>query len=201
MVLENEGNNQKCLFNKKIIMIKNLKKLIREMIPVILGIIIALFINNWKERINDQRFIKKALSSIRSELLYNKEDLDSTLVQQLNLLDTLQFYIDDPSQKIIDIVGRAGGFQMPAIRNTSWKSFLNSRIELVEYKTISYLTEIEEFKDVYKLKQNKILDFGYSNLDASTRKEKETFLLFIKDIIDTESQLVELHEAFLDNHP
>jgi len=36
---------------------KKLQTLIKEMIPLVLGILIALFINNWKEQNDDKKFM------------------------------------------------------------------------------------------------------------------------------------------------
>lgn len=55
---------------------EKIKKILLDMIPVILGILIALFIGNIKENIDDKSFVKKILSSVSQELEENKTVLE-----------------------------------------------------------------------------------------------------------------------------
>ena len=99
--------------------------------------------------------------------------------------------------KINDIVTKLGGIRGVNIKNTSWKSFINPNIELVDYKIISNLTDIEEGKESLKLQSAKLLDMMYSIIDKSDKKDKQIFKLIISDLLYTEKLLLEYHQEFL----
>ncbi len=58
---------------------KYIKNIFLEMIPVILGILIALFINNWKENSDNQKFINTIMANMRLEIKDNVKDLEAFL--------------------------------------------------------------------------------------------------------------------------
>ena len=52
----------------KIIMRENIKSFFKEITPITVGILIALYINNWNENRKDRNYISKITSSINLEL-------------------------------------------------------------------------------------------------------------------------------------
>ncbi|MEO0330104.1 MAG: hypothetical protein AAF223_00235, partial [Bacteroidota bacterium] len=67
----------------------------REMIPVIAGILIALFINNWQQSYRDEKLLESTLQSLSEEFDKNAENIQSYLPRQSHFLDTLRLYHDD----------------------------------------------------------------------------------------------------------
>ncbi|MEO1263793.1 MAG: hypothetical protein AAFZ15_33605, partial [Bacteroidota bacterium] len=61
---------------------KGVKKIMIEMIPVVLGVLIALFINDWKQNKENEQFLNKVLASIDKEMKLNIDEFNSTLPQQ-----------------------------------------------------------------------------------------------------------------------
>ena len=53
---------------------KALKKVLLDIIPVIVGVLIALFVNDLKQNKEDKDFIGQMLDSIDDEMQLNKED-------------------------------------------------------------------------------------------------------------------------------
>ncbi|MBT30401.1 MAG: hypothetical protein CMO01_12140, partial [Thalassobius sp.] len=176
---------------------KHFTKILIDMIPVVLGILIALIINDWRAERANARFLNKVLVSIESELKENEKELDEKIAEHINLLDSISFYMADETVSINDIVTKLGGIRGVNIKNTSWKSFINPNIELVDYKIISNLTDIEEGKESLKLQSAKLLDMMYSIIDKSDKKDKQIFKLIISDLLYTEKLLLEYHQEFL----
>ena len=89
---------------------------IKEMIPVIVGILIALFIDNWNSERKDKAYIKQVFTTINSELKESNKDIKSSIVKQESLIDSLEFYSNNKDVTILDIVMKSKGIYGPSIR-------------------------------------------------------------------------------------
>lgn len=124
--------------------------MVKEIIPVIIGILIALFINNWNEERKERNYFNEILNSIEYELEETQEDIKSNIVLQQSLMDTLNFYLEDEKSSLNQIMYKTNGISLPTIRIYSWRALSNSRIELLNYKDLSSLANIEEEKEKSK---------------------------------------------------
>ena len=174
-----------------------LKRVIKEIVPVILGILIALFINNWKENRANERYVEKALQTIETEVEENYSSLSDILPRHYELLEQLIEELDNDTLAIVDIVTGAGGVQLPTIRSASWKFFLNTKTELIDYSIISALIEMDESKKVMDIKFEQFLTYAYQYMNATERADKEMFIAYFSNLVDGEETLHELCEAYL----
>ena len=166
-----------------------MSQLIREIIPVIIGILIALVINNWNEERKDKKYLSQILFSINEELEESKVDIKETIPRQKVLLDSIEVYLTDETVSLFNIVIKAKGIRFTTIKNNSWKAIANSKIELVDYKKISVLSDIEQGKEILELQSEKIFDFLINNAEETSQGKKEIFRMIIKNIIALEEQL------------
>lgn len=178
-------------------MLKYLKRVLQEMVPVILGILIALFINNWKEDRANEKFVEKALITISTEVAENHSSVSEILPRHYQLLEQLIEEADNDSLTIAKIITDAGGVQLPTIRSASWKFFLNSKTELIDYPVISALIEMDESKRVMDIKFEQFLTYAYQYMNASDREGKELFIAYFSNLVDSEETLQALCEAYL----
>ncbi len=176
---------------------EKIQTLFKEMIPVILGILIALFINNWKQSYDDQKFINSVLSSITEELKENHTELQEVIESHQQLLDTINYHIEDPEITIGELINKVGGIPGASIRNNAWKALVNNRIDLIEYDKISILSNIEEDKSNMKMKFERLTDLIYQGISSSEYIHKKMFLVTVNDLLYTEEQLYESHEQFI----
>ena len=167
------------------------------MIPVLLGVLTALFISSLKQNYDNQKFLDKIYSSIEKEMQSNTDEFTTTLPKQYRLVDSVQFYISDEDISIVEIIKKSNGLQIPSTRNTTWKSFLNSKLELVDFEVVSILTDVEEKKHFMNIKLEKLVDFIYENTNATNQQDKELFILHLHEIIETEEGLVETYNDYL----
>ncbi|MBP6978986.1 MAG: hypothetical protein PHD61_06320 [Bacteroidales bacterium] len=174
-----------------------INKILLDMIPVILGILIALLIGNCKEYADDKRFVKKILFSVSEELKENKSDLEKALNEHKSTIDTINKYLHSSDIRIGHIISKTNGLRMINIRNTSWKTFLNSNMELIDYKSISLLTGIDESKENLRIQEGKLVDFIYENLTSDDVIKKNLLLLMINDLVSLEQGLLDMHAEFL----
>ena len=164
---------------------KQIKQLVKEVIPVIIGILVALTVNNWNEDRKDKKYLDQIYSSIENELEESIIEIKENIPKQQMLIDTIGRYLNDETISIFDIISKADGIHAPAIKNNSWKAVASTKIELIEFEKISALSEIDESKEGLKLKTEKLLDFLISNLKSTDQEKKEIFMLLSQEILST----------------
>lgn len=74
--------------------LKYMRYAIGEIVLVVIGILIALQINNWNQFSNDRILEKKILKDLREELLKNKDKVNEALVRKKVLYRPLAKYLD-----------------------------------------------------------------------------------------------------------
>ena len=169
---------------------------IKEMIPVIIGILIALFIDNWNSERKDKAYIKQVFTTINSELKESNEDIKSSIVKQESLIDSLEFYSNNKEVTVLDIVMKNKGIYGPSIRINAWKSVSNSKIDLIEYEKVTTLSNIEELKTNLNNKTQFLMSFLYSNINETDKNKKQTLKMILLDIITTERTIGKNIELF-----
>ena len=165
------------------------KYLIKEIIPVTIGILIALYINNWNENQKNTNYINQISSSIDKELNETNEDIIDHIEIQKSLIDTLDFYEKNTKISILIAVKKARGIHMPKIRINSWKAISNTKIELMSYEKVSALANIEEQKKILNTKIENLMNFIYSNTKETGIDKKQLLKLMMQDIISTEKTI------------
>ena len=166
------------------------------MIPVIMGILIALFINSWNEQRKDRNYITKIIQSIGQELTESKKAIAKDMPDQNSLVDTLRHYLADKDISIFAIAQKVGGFNAPQIRTNSWVAISRTKIELIDYDYLKVLTDIEDGKNLLNEKLSFLMNFVYSNMRGSSEEIKETLILLLQDIIGTEKSIKQKIEDF-----
>lgn len=165
------------------------KYFLKEIIPVTIGVLIALSINNWNENRKNKNYISQISSSIDKELNETTEDIIANKTIQKTLVDTLDFYKNDDKISLFDILKKVNGIHMPTIRINSWNAISNSKIELMKYDKISALANIEEQKEILKAKTQNLMNFIYPNIKETGIDKKELLKLMMLDIITTEETI------------
>ena len=168
---------------------KRVSQLIREIVPVIIGILIALVINNWNEERKDKKYLNQVYSTIAAELEESSRDIENTLPKQQILIDSLNKYMNDETTSIFEIINKSEGIQGPNVKLHTWKAVANSKVELIEFEKLSSLSEIEESKKYLELKLQKSLDFLIENGKETNQEKKEIFMFLNQDIILGEKYL------------
>lgn len=168
----------------------------KEMIPIVLGILIALFINSWNEQRKDKKYIKEIFKSIKKELDESKTAIIKNIPKQQKLIDSLTYYISDNEKSLIEVSLKADGLHAPQIRTNSWIAISKTKIELVDYDKLKVLSDIENGKEILKLKLNYLTNFAFSNMQNSSKELKETIIFLLTDIINTEKSIKKDIEIF-----
>ena len=177
---------------------QRLGKFLYDMVPVTVGILLALFINNWNENRKDQAFLDRVQASLEQELSDNAEDLEEMVTRHQGLIDTTRHYLANDTVSVFDVFAYTSGFQIPSVKLTSWQALKSSRVELADYELISAMTDLEDIKINLNLKIEKLMDFAYSHLRYKDEGSKERLLIHFLDLLDTEEDLLERNKQMLE---
>ncbi|MGV6831389.1 MAG: hypothetical protein ACWA5P_07505 [bacterium] len=176
----------------------SLKSFLKEIISITIGILFALYINNWNEDRKDQLYISRISETINNELIETKKEIEEKFEKQKILIDSLSYYENDENLSIDEITRRSTGIHIPTIKINSWKAISNSKIELMDYNKVSVLADIESQKELISLKAQKLLDYIYANF-KSTESEKKQFLkVLMIEVMSTEVSLKQDIEKLID---
>jgi hypothetical protein len=163
--------------------------LIKEIIPVTIGILIALSIGNWNQNIKEQKYVMEMLDLIDNELKATDKSIEDVIPLQESLIDTLQHYSNNKDVSIMQTILNVGGVKIASIKTNAWNAISNSKLELVDYKLIIPLSDIVEEKEVLKVKGNTLINFANENLNETNTEKKKILILYLKDIIGTEKAI------------
>ena len=70
----------------------NLRSIAKDMIPVIFGILIALWINNWQKSKEDRAFLHHVFSTIEKEHDENIKELQNIIPLHERLTDSIYYH-------------------------------------------------------------------------------------------------------------
>ena len=167
---------------------KQLTNLVREIISVIIGILIALVINNWNEERKDQEYLDQIFASITKELKESHLELETEIPKQMALLDSLDSNLNNEDKSIYEIVLSADGIHSPQIKTNSWNALSSTKIELIDYEKLSKLAGIEEWKGNLENRTEKLLEYLFQNFESTERQKKEIAKFMVYDIISSEKR-------------
>lgn len=173
------------------------KKILLETIPVIIGVLIALFIGDWKSTQDDQKYMNKMIGVMKEEASVKFEDFDRIIPTHLSMIDTISYYTEDPDVPILHLFAKNNGFKLPSVNNRTWTAVINNRIELIDIETLRILNDIDALKELTAKKTDVITDFIYENVNESSSKQKEMLRLHFLNLLESEITLFKLHGEFI----
>lgn len=176
---------------------RNIFSFFKEVIVVLIGVLIALLINEWRESRNNENFVSTILEAVERDIRSSKEDLEKVTAKHLRTIDTMVVYLEDEQRSIMEIVQDLGGIQVASTKNISLNYMIGSRAELLNYELIALLANIESTTRLLDRKFDKFLDYSYQTVEATDTKSKRIFIIHLLNVIDSEQSLLELYDDFL----
>ena len=173
---------------------------LQEIIIVAIGILIAVSIGDYKENIDNETYIEKTLLAIENEINLSQVELDTVLNKHLKLIEILENKIEDNEETLAELLMNSGGLQVASIKNVSLRFFISNKAELLEFKLISQLLDIELATNMLSDKLKRLADFSYDNLTSNNEEVKLKFAYFLSDVIDGEQTLLESYASFLEKN-
>lgn len=169
---------------------KHIGKLFRDMVPVIIGILVALFINNWNEDRKDEAYLRRMFSAIEKEIEASIEDIEFVIPSQLASLDTINANLHNDDVSLYGIMMRSNGLHVPTIKTNAWEAIANSRIELIDYERLSILVDIQERKENLQLRIDRQMEFIFNNFENRDIAKKVILRMMTADIVSTEKEIL-----------
>lgn len=174
--------------------------LIREIGIVVVGVLIAVPINNYKEKSDNEAYIEKTLLAIDNEINSNKTAQDSVLNRHMEIYDFFERDSMDKEQPLGETLYSLGGFQVAPVKNISLRFFVANKAEMLDFKLISYLLEIEQITNILSAKIDRLADFAYERVNDRGADTRVRFTYLLMDIIDSESNLLKAYADFLEGN-
>jgi hypothetical protein len=175
-----------------------IKYLLQEIIIVVIGVVIAVSIGNYKEEIDNQNYIKKTLAAVEKEIKLSQIEVDSVLQKHNRLIESLGGTLDNDEQALGDLIGNLGGVQFPIVKNIGLRFFISNKAELVDFELISKLLEIEDQTNMLSDKMKRLADFAYQHINDTQKETKLSFAYLLTDVIDSEESLMESYKTFFE---
>ncbi len=155
---------------------KGLKKQLLDFIPVFLGVVLALFFNNLNESRVQQQQIDGLLKKIALGTEKNIKNLTIQLNQNERVMDTANYYLEDPAMSIGAMRSAARGIRYIQFDLAAWNVLKSSELLVdVDYELVSLLYLLNEHIN----NSNEIISEGA----ATDRASKEAFISDLSDYI------------------
>ena len=184
---------------------KNFKKVLGkiglDMIPVVVGILIALFINNLRENYQNKKLLEGTLLSLSEEFKENIEGIQINRQRLTQLLDTLLHYREDSTNSIFDLANKANGIGFAEIHFTNWQISLNNNsLRLLNIQTVNLLSKIDAKHRELKEQESFIYPIVFGPPFFKKGEEglayKKGLEIWLTAYIGNEKELLALYEDF-----
>lgn len=172
----------------------------KEITIVVIGVLIAVSIGNYKEKLDNEKYLKKTLLAIKSEIISSQSEIDTVLERHLKLYEKLENGFGENEQTIGEFVSSSGGFQVASVKNISLRFFVANKAELLEFELVSQLLDIELKTTLLTNKMERFADFAYENVNENDEQVMMKFAYLLVDVIDGEQTLLESYSDLLDEN-
>lgn len=171
---------------------------LKEVSIVVIGVLIAVSVGNYREKLGNEAYLIKTLAAIKQEVLTSRTEVDSVLQRHLALYEKLA--LDSGQEALGPFIARAGGFQVATVKNLSLRFFISQKAELLAFDLIARLMDIELRTQILANKVDRLATFSYEHFDGGDEKTRMKFGFLLADIIDSEQSLLEAYAEFLEEY-
>lgn len=174
--------------------------LLVEVISIVLGVLLALAVNQWRENQSHKAQAKSALKNISNEIQSN---LKALKILHENNSATIEFMTDGNESATSEDSKFIPGIQL---RETAWKTLLSTNVaNYVNYETILTLSDTYSIQDVYKQAAVSITEAALNlaayaaanGRDVDDNHFQRQFYDYLLMLVDVESELLRLYENTL----
>ncbi len=174
-----------------------LKKVLADIVPVLVGILLALFINQFQQSRAEKAYIRNSVRSIILENEENIKEIEYALRRQATFIDTLQNYLSDDEVTLAEVLQRARGVYSPDLKSTTWKFLVqDSKHTLVSYEFINRLAEIEKYEVLVNRYNVKIGDIIFQPAFFDDPRMKNVFKILFGDFGNVQRNMIKELKGF-----
>lgn len=173
-----------------------MKKTLVDIIPVVVGILLALLISNWQQLKSEENYIANSVSAIIEENKSNIEELDYAIERQSLFIDSLRKY-DSNEYTLSDMMKITNGLYTPDLKSTTWKFLIqDSKHTLVNYELISRLSEIEKYEVLVNRYNQQVTNIIYQPAFFNDPDLKKVCFVILLDYREMEKSMKAALEEF-----
>ncbi len=174
---------------------KSLRNFLKEALPVVFGVLLALFLNNWKEDLDSKRYVEEYYAHISEECTSNIEKLESAIDEHNKLFSVLNEHIESDTT-FNEILEELGGFHLVLLQNTSWKYFQSSNFGKVDFEVTSALSAMERMEFYYDETANRLIDLLLEVGRSNKAQDKKDLILHLYELIEKEQTLTVIFKEY-----
>ncbi|HEV8513920.1 MAG TPA: hypothetical protein VGQ59_11615 [Cyclobacteriaceae bacterium] len=161
---------------------ERLKNIFYEMIPVILGMLIALWTENIREDFDDQEKLDEIIKLVGNETTENISELGKSTEHNRMAKDSLKKYLTNSEIPLGEIIRKTNGLHVPFIRSYTPTLLygLSNKDKIANWELISTISENQEAIQIVKSRVTDITNLDFISKDKS---EKQKLDIILSDLI------------------
>ena len=184
---------------------RSLKGLVIEVVFIVLGVMVALAANEWRENHALDKRTDAALENIRLEIVRNQQTLQQRLPYHEALRDSLESYLPELRNVSFGQVserrlGMQRGLYFLLVYDAAWQTALTSQVlSNVDYETLTVLSTIYQVQEYLKTVEDRTTGI-ITPANLQGENFYYAFILFrpaIRDIVGLEQNLLTLYDDAL----
>jgi len=160
-----------------------------EMIPVVLGVLLALTMENSVQRRQEHRQMQEMLEAISEEQKLNKERIVKLLPKMERTIDSLHYFQSDTTQNLFDIALKMKGYSIPDL-STATLGLGGERLKArLSVRLLTSIAELEVLYRNYDRVAENIPPHFYEHFDDTRSHAKRVTALIFIDILENLEQI------------
>ncbi|MER3328452.1 MAG: hypothetical protein RIF34_02650 [Candidatus Kapaibacterium sp.] len=175
---------------------QKIRKLLFEILPVAIGVLMALFIDNFRDSYRDRQYVTKMMSIVRNENSQNMIQISEAIQRQKELNDTISYYLNDSLSTIHALILKVNGLASPDLLHNGSDYLLNSNQVLLDVDQMIRMSNQKNEIDNFHFSNKKLSDLFYQDLGKSDRESKYRFSMVLYDVIYYEERIYQLCKEF-----
>lgn len=172
---------------------------LKELTIVIIGVLIALIISNFKENDQARKYQIASIETIKNEVETNYSSLKRIIENHTRLLDSINKHSNDDIQ-IGELIQNVNGLQMATLSHTGLDFYRRNQINSIDFEMMSMLISEKSISELIGIKAEKLMDFLYPNLFDESEQSKMLFMIYLQNVIESEYQLMNIYENFTNEY-
>ncbi|MFW6083777.1 MAG: hypothetical protein ACODAA_01020 [Gemmatimonadota bacterium] len=177
-----------------------------EVFSIVLGVLLALGVNEWREARAEDELAERALAQIADEVDRSRQVVAERHPYHSAALDSLQSYAEDLDPQLgVDDVSRArlgfprGGRFAPLFSSAYEAARASGALAYVDYETLGLLSSIYEMQKTLTEQDDRVVELLFSPVNLQPGKFYYTLSLvpgLMRDVVNSEETLLDLYDRF-----
>jgi hypothetical protein len=178
--------------------IQMLRPVLTEVLSIVIGVLLALAVNEWNEdRIQTAR-ADEAIQNILHEIESNIKLMEIVNTNNKTVVELLK----NENAEVPDGSGNQQFLPGLQIQDTAWKTLQSTGVsQVIEYSTLYTLSNVYSLQEIYKnLGYNLIQNFANHRILLSVKKDNESNFIDNKVFTTDMALIVSVESALLDHY-